>query len=206
MRALAPRLLALTLLLCACRAAAPRPPAVAAPPPLPGVFGPVGWDSTAASLRARFPEAQVFEDEDEVRASGARLEPFGTVEIRLMRYAGRPTGVLVIQREEDRGACFPQGATQDFMDTCVERLDRERRAVYDAVAAPLMARHGPGTLGHLESEALLTEADPVQLEQSVRHWALPGLDLELAMGLDPRYHHTEMVRLAAIRDREVRFW
>src|SRR6187431_1851486 len=88
-------LLALTLL-CACRASAPLPAAGLAETPLPDVFGPIDWSTDADSLRARFPEARVWEtehdpkdwkDEDgrelvavEVMATDAHLEPFGTVD------------------------------------------------------------------------------------------------------------------------------
>ena len=210
-------LLVLTLL-CACHARAPRPAAGPAETPLPGVFGPIGWNTTADSLRARFPEAQVTEteprdtgwkDEDgrelravEVLATDAHLEPFGTVDIRVMRFEGHPPAVLVIQRSDNpQVECYPPGATQEQIDACWLRLGQERRAVYELLAARLGSRFGPGQLGHLESEAELTDEDPVDLEQSERTWELPGLDLRLALGLDPRYHATRMVRLVASRDR-----
>jgi hypothetical protein len=211
------RLLVLTLL-CACAARAPLPAAGLAETPLPGVFGPIDWSTDADSLRARFPEAQVGEtephptgakDEDgrelmavEVMATGAHLEPFGTVDIRVMRFEGHPPAVLVIQRSDNpQVECYPEGATQDQIATCQLRLERARRAVHGPLAARLTSRFGPGKLDHLESEAELTDEDPVDLEQSERTWELPGLDLRLALGLDPRYHAPMMVRLVASRDR-----
>ncbi|WP_375769233.1 hypothetical protein NR798_47450 [Archangium gephyra] len=210
-------LLVLTLL-CACRATAPLPAASPAQTPLPDVFGPIGWSTTADSLRARFPEAQVTETEPrptgwtdeagrellavEVLASDARLEPFGTVDIRVMRFEGHPPAVLVIQRSDNpQVECYLQEAPQEQIDACWLRLGQERRAVYEPLAARLISRFGPGKLGHLESEAELTDEDPVVLEQSERTWELPGLDLSLALGMDPRYHAPMMVRLVASRDR-----
>lgn len=210
-------LLVLTLM-CACRASAPRPAADLAETPLPDVFGPIDWNTTADSLRARFPEARVEEMEPlvtgwkdeagrellavEVIAAGAHLEPFGTVDIRVMRFEGHPPAVLVIQRSDNpQVECYPMGATQAQSAACELHLERARRAVYDPLAARLISRFGPGRLEHLESEAEHTDDEPVALEQSERTWELPGLDLRLALGLDPRYHATKMVRLVASRDR-----
>ncbi|HEX8539060.1 MAG TPA: hypothetical protein VF664_16440, partial [Cystobacter sp.] len=110
-------LLALTLL-CTCRASTPSPTAqLVAQTPLPDMFGPIDWSTDADSLRARFPEARVWEtdhdpkdwkDEDgrelvakEVVATDAHLEPFGTVDIRVMRFEGHAPAVLVIQRSDN---------------------------------------------------------------------------------------------------------
>ncbi|QSQ26448.1 hypothetical protein JY651_16610 [Pyxidicoccus parkwayensis] len=216
-------LLALALM-CACRASAPQPAPRLSETPLPEVFGPIGWSTTAADLRARFPEAEVSESEPspmsgssvadggdalavEVTATGAHLAPFGTVEIRVMGFVGHPAAVLVIQRTDNPGnECYPDGYTEEQKEACQDRLDRERSAVYDAVASRLIARYGPGKLGHLESEALLTEEDPVEPGQSERTWELPGLDLRLARGMDPRYHMPMMVRLVAVRDGSYHYW
>ena len=206
------------VLLCACHAGAPRPVSPPEQTPLPENFGPVGWDATLESLRARFPEASVGEGEPqpaswrdeedgrelmavELSASDAHLEPFGTVDIRVMGFVGQPPAVLVIQRSDNPGVeCFPEGASEVEGRACWERRRRERRAVYDALAASLIARYGPGRLDHLESEAEHAEGEPVDLEQSERSWALPELEVRLALGLDPRFHATEMVRLVASRD------
>ena len=55
-------------------------------------------------------------------------------------------------------------------------------------------------LGHLASDAALTEADPVDPRQAERTWELPDLTLRLAIGLAPRFHEPMMVRLIASRD------
>ncbi len=182
------------------------------------MFGPLDWSATAESLRARFPEARVEESEPrtsayvdsekgrelllvEVTAHGAQLEPFGTVDLTVMGFQGQPPAVLVIQRSDSpQNDCYGPGISDEQGAQCRERLAHERRAVYDPIALQLISRHGPGKLGHLESEAELTEADPVRLEQSERTWELPGLELRLALGGDPRYHGVQMVRLVASRD------
>ncbi|WNG20368.1 hypothetical protein [Cystobacter fuscus] len=208
-------LLVLTLL-CTCRASTPPPAAQLAETPLPDMFGPIDWSTDADSLRARFPEARVWEtdhdprdwkDEEgrelvavEVVATDAHLEPFGTVDIRVMRFEGHAPAVLVIQRSDNPDECFPGGASQEQSDACLLRLESARRAVYDSLAARLTSRFGPGKLDHLQSEAMLTDKEPVDIAQSERTWELPGLVLRLALGMDPRYHSPMMVRLVASRD------
>jgi hypothetical protein len=214
-------LLALTLLLlplAACRSSRSQPAAAPAQTPLPDMFGPLDWSTDAASLRARFPEARVVEGPGtepshvegadgrelgtwEVVASNAHLEPFGTVDLRVMRFEGKPPAVLVIQRTDNPyEVCFPDDATPERRDACVSRMNRERRALYDSLEARLISRFGPGKLGHLLSDAVLTEEVPVEPNQAERTWELPGLTLSLAIGADPRFHLPMMVRLVARRD------
>lgn len=214
-------LLALALLLSplgACQCREPRASAVPAPVSLPDVFGPIDWSMDAARLRARFPEARVTQepglepsralDENgreletrEVVATDAHLEPFGTVDIRVLRFEGQPPAVLILQRSDNPfDDCGAQDTAPEALAACVSRKDRERRAIYDGLAERLTARFGPGRLEHLRSEAEPSDEEPVDLEQSERIWELPGLTLQLALGLDPRFHTPKMVRLIASRD------
>ncbi len=214
-------LLALALLLPplgACQSREPRASAVPAPALLPDVFGPIDWSMDAARLRARFPEARVTEApgsepsraEDErgrelktweVVATDAHLEPFGTVDIQVLRFEGQPPAMLVLQRSDNPFEdCASRDTAPEALEACVSRKDRERRALYDGLAERLTARFGPGRLEHLRSDAEPADEEPVDLEQSERIWDVPGGTLRLALGLDPRFHAPKMVRLIASRD------
>ncbi|MBM7112565.1 hypothetical protein [Archangium primigenium] len=202
-------LLALTLLLpplAACHGRDARPTAAPAETPLPDVFGPLDWSTDAARLRARFPEARVVEGPGadtlttwETVATNAHLEPFGPVELQVLGYPGQRPVMLILQRTDDP---FEECVSGDApaRAACVARRDHERRALHDTLEARLVSLHGPGTLGPLMSDAVPEAGDPVDPEQAERTWALPGLTLRLAIGLDPRFHQPRMVRLIASRD------
>ncbi|SEU28420.1 hypothetical protein [Stigmatella erecta] len=214
-------LLALTLLvspLPGCRSSGAAATAAPVQTPLPDVFGPLDWNTDAARLRARFPEAHVEEGPGtehshqvdaegrelttwEALARNARLEPFGTVELHVMRFEAKPPAMLIIQRTDSpHEVCTAGNPPQEQIDTCVSRMDRERRALYDELEARLISRFGPGTLHPLQSNAEPTDETPVDPDQAERIWELPGLTLRLAIGMDPRFHLPEMVRLIASRD------
>lgn len=212
-------LLALGLLLpplAACHGREVRLAAAPAETPLPDVFGPLDWNTDAARLRARFPEARVVEGpgsepshvEDargrvlttwETVATNAHLEPLGPVELQVLGFQGRPPAMLILQRTDSPfEVCLSEEG--DAREACVARMDRERRALHDGLEARLTSLYGPGTLGPLASDATPEEGDPVDPHQAERTWVLPGLTLRLAIGLDPRFHLPMMVRLIASRD------
>ena len=163
-------------------------PVEASKTPLPEAFGPLDWSTTAESLRARFPEAQIEEGEPrtsayagsedgrelllvQVTAHGAHLEPFGTVDLSVMGFQGHPPAVLVIQRSDSpQNDCYGPGTTDEQAEQCWERLDQERRAVYDPIAAQLLARHGPG--GSATSRARPSSRRPTRSISSNR--SAPG--------------------------------
>lgn len=178
---------------------------------LPEVFDAVGWASTEAQLRARFPEARVstheFGDMPGVNGraltldlSGVQLPPFGIARVRVMHREGHPTGVLAIERLDHPAMSCP--ADSEGFTACWEEVRRARRTLFDTLAKQLEQRYGAPSVdpsfGTDASEG--QDQDPYTLR-----WRRPGYTLELGTGLDPSVHSVWTVRLAAIRDLEFPF-
>ncbi|MBJ6759164.1 hypothetical protein JGU66_00225 [Myxococcaceae bacterium JPH2] len=192
-----------------CRTSPPLPEATAAAEPLPELFGPVTWDSTEAELHSRFPEASISHRDADLQGAhtvgvllleGARLAPFGSARVRVMRRSGVPTGVLVIEHIDNPAETCPTDS--DAFAACAKRLEHERQALFDSLADPLRRRYGPGRFDpHFGSDEVEGQ-DPRQFSLS---WARPGYTLELGTGQEPSGHAEWTVRLVAIRDPEYPF-